>query len=142
MDIKYFISHNNENIMIFEVQDNKLVVLKKDGEESHLYDNKEFWSWWEHKTVYKNEEVSFLIATELDSFEIPQNINIAKKNTWKMKELEEIKKLISFNQKILTFPEMEKIEFSKKKKNEVKSKIETKPDSIQAYFQNKTQVTK
>ena len=32
--------------------------------------------------------------------------------------------------------------FSKKKKNEVKSKIETKPDSIQSYFQNKTQVTK
>ena len=142
MAIKYFISHKDNSITIFEIQENQLVVLKKDGEESHLYNDKDFWSWWEHKTVYKNEEVSFLIATDEDTFEVPNNINISKKNTWKTKEIEKIKNLILSNQKILTFPEMEKIEFSKKKKNEVKSKIETKPDSIQAYIQNKTQVTK
>ena len=45
-------------------------------------------------------------------------------------------------QKILFFPEIEKEEFIKKDKNQKKSTLEVKPDSIQAYFQNKMQVTK
>ena len=71
MAIKYFISHKDNSITIFEIQENQLVVLKKDGEESHLYNDKDFWSWWEHKTVYKNEEV--VINNNEDEGKLPKD---------------------------------------------------------------------
>ena len=92
MVIKYFISHKDNNIAIFEIQENQLVVLKKDGEESHLYDVKEFWAWWDRKIHYNSEEISFIIATDEDSFEIPKSINITKTNVWKTKEIQKARR--------------------------------------------------
>lgn len=142
MVIKYYISNRDGEISIFEMQENQLKILKRDGENSQLYDYEEFWNWWEHKTVYKNEEVSFIVVTDNDWFKIPDNVNISDKNVWKSKEIEDIKKNICFNQKILFFPEVKNTETPLINKNKFNYSSDEKTETIQAYFLNKTQVTK
>lgn len=76
----FFIYHKDGNISLYEYIDKELIVLRSKGEEEQTYGHDAFWDWWRDKVEYQDEEISFFIMTDQDSFDIPSDIRIAKQN--------------------------------------------------------------
>ena len=77
-------------------------TLKKEGEKVFEFEPS-FWEWFKDKIDYNNEELSFVVITDID-FEIDNSIKISKTSRF-----ETFPKISTYkNSKILTFPKLEK----------------------------------
>ncbi|OQY39066.1 MAG: hypothetical protein B6229_04545 [Spirochaetaceae bacterium 4572_7] len=114
-------------------------IDKKDGEDFQLYDKDSFWAWWLDLIEYNDEELSFIIFTDRESFDdIPDEIKL-KSNI----DINVVRKIGRFNTLALntfTFPDVdyEKIEMVSKDVSKVSI---AEKGSLTEYFQNKSQVT-
>jgi len=68
-----------DNIYILEIFNNKVRVLKypnkllkREGEEFFNFDD-DFWDWFLRKIEYENEEIGFIIDTDMNEFAFPEN---------------------------------------------------------------------
>jgi len=94
-------------VSVYRLDDGSMVPLRYEGEERFLYSD-DFWKWFKKKIDYNNEELSFVVVSDVE-FEIPGDIVIAKKSSFdKMPVLREYK-----NTKIFTFPKIEQTEIKK-----------------------------
>jgi hypothetical protein len=103
----------------------KLSILRREGEEELDFDES-FWEWLRGKIEYEGEEVSFLVVSDRDEFEI-KGFNIAKRNIFEGKEINHKKG------KVFAFPffEIEKIE-------EEKEVIQKSSTPLMEYFIKKS----
>jgi len=76
----FFIYHKDGSISLYEYRNKELSVFKNKGEIEQTYDPDAFWDWWRDKVEYQDEEISFFIMTDQDSFDIPSDIRISKEN--------------------------------------------------------------
>ena len=130
----FFINHVNGNISLYEYIDKELSIFRNKGESEQTYEHDAFWDWWRDKVEYQDDEVSFLIATDQDKFDIPENIQIAKHNVLSKKIITK-KTKITFNKlKVINYPLIEEkdfLNFMKEKKHINKSiKLEKTIDEI------------
>jgi hypothetical protein len=72
----FLIWHAEDKISIHECVDNTLVALKNMGEDQQTFEAKAFWEWWKRKIEYNGEAVSFIIFTDKDAFNVPEDIKI------------------------------------------------------------------
>lgn len=75
--IYYFIKFFNNIISVYECSESKQTVLKNMGEDSHKFEYEVFWSWWKKKVEYQDEPSIFVVATDQDSFDVPDDIKIS-----------------------------------------------------------------
>ncbi len=73
----YFIRLFEDRISVYECTDNEQRVLKNMGEESQQYEHEHFWNWWRKKVEYQGDPSVFIIITDKDKFDVPQDIHIA-----------------------------------------------------------------
>jgi hypothetical protein len=117
----FFINYKDGNISLYEYIDNELIVFKNKGEVEQTYKNDDFWNWWRGKIEYQNEEVSFLIATDQDEFDIPDNIQIATQNILSKKIITKKTKINFNNLKVINYPLIEKKDVFDFMKEEMKT---------------------
>ena len=109
--------------------------LKKGGESKWCYDET-FWDWFIEKITYQNEELSFVIATDIDDFKIPKSIKIAKNNQIKKDAYKEF--IGQFDFKIYTIPKINyKVNLIHKKKRPNSIDISEKNVTVK-YYKKKT----
>ena len=71
----FLIYEIKNKITLYEYNKNKFNIIKNNGEESTNFSNKElFWKFWKDKVQYQDENVGFIILTDEDLFDIPNNI--------------------------------------------------------------------
>ena len=116
----FFINHRDGNISLYEYADDKLSIFKNKGEDEQTYEYDVFWDWWRDKVEYQEEEVSFLIATDEDEFDIPNNIKIATKNILSKKIISKKIEISFKNLKVINYPIIEKKEVLSFIKEEIK----------------------
>jgi len=103
----FFIKHRDGNISLYEYIDEELSIFKNKGEVEQTYEHDVFWNWWRDKVEYQDEEVSFLIATDQDEFDIPDNIQIATQNILSKKIITKKIKINFNNFKVINYPLIE-----------------------------------
>jgi len=116
----FFINHRDGNISLYEYADNELSIFKNKGEDEQTYEYDVFWDWWRDKVEYQEEEVSFLIATDEDEFDIPDNIKIATQNILSKKIISKKIEINFRNLKIINYPLIEKKDVFNLMKEEMK----------------------
>jgi len=116
----FFINHRDGNISLYEYADDELSIFKNKGEDEQTYEYDVFWDWWRDKVEYQEEEVSFLIATDEDEFDIPNNIKIATKNILSKKIISKKIEISFKNLKVINYPIIEKKEVLSFIKEEIK----------------------
>jgi len=73
----FLIYEIKNKITLYEYNKNKFNIIKNNGEESTNFSNKElFWEFWKDKVQYQDENVGFIILTDEDLFDIPNNIKL------------------------------------------------------------------
>jgi len=98
--MNFIINLKNNIIEIKNYNDD--IILKREGEETFLYDNS-FWEWFKGKIGYDNEELSFIIITDKKQFLIDEKIKIPKVSGFKVKP----KLIISKNLNLFSYPPLE-----------------------------------
>ncbi|MCK5855239.1 MAG: hypothetical protein KAG56_08450 [Sulfurovaceae bacterium] len=73
----YLIQLFNNMISIHECTESQQSALKHMGEESQKFQYEAFWVWWKKKVEYQGEPATFIIITDKDTFDVPQDILIA-----------------------------------------------------------------
>ena len=143
----FLIYEIKNKITLYEYNKNKFNIIKNNGEESTNFSNKElFWKFWKDKVQYQDENVGFIILTDEDLFDIPNNIKLTNEiqiATEAIESLIEIKNLRYKN--LISYPtgfDMDiDVEFlednSLDKIDEPKEKENTSGD-LREYFLNKT----
>ncbi len=143
----FLIYEIKNKITLYEYNKNKFNIIKNNGEESTNFSNKElFWEFWKDKVQYQDENVGFIILTDEDLFDIPNNIKLTNEiqiATEAIESLIEIKNLRYKN--LISYPtgfDMDiDVEFlednSLDKIDEPKEKENTSGD-LREYFLNKT----
>jgi len=116
----FFINHRDGNISLYEYADDELSIFKNKGEDEQTYEYDVFWDWWRDKVEYQEEEVSFLIATDEDEFDIPDNIKIATQNILSKKIISKKIEINFRNLKLINYPLVEKQEVLSFIKEEIK----------------------
>jgi len=116
----FFINHRDGNISLYEYADDELSIFKNKGEDEQTYEYDVFWDWWRDKVEYQEEEVSFLIATDEDEFDIPDNIKIATQNILSKKIISKKIEISFKNLKVINYPIIEKKEVLSFIKEEIK----------------------
>lgn len=117
-----------------------LEVLKNNGEEEQVFNEKEYWTWFLKKNEYENEALSFLVLTDKDEFLLPDNIVLAESNSAMDLDIQEIQTTLDsdFELKLLAFPEINnlKIQDVVVSSNNKKPKkcVAIKKKGIQEYF--------
>ena len=117
-----------------------LEVLKNNGEEEQVFNEKEYWTWFLKKNEYENEALSFLVLTDKDEFLLPDNIVLAESNSAMDLDIQGIQTTLDsdFELKLLAFPEINnlKIQDVVVSSNNKKPKkcVAIKKKGIQEYF--------
>ncbi len=143
----FLIYEIKNKITLYEYNKNKFNIIKNNGEESTNFSNKElFWKFWKDKVQYQDENVGFIILTDEDLFDIPNNIKLTNEiqiATEAIESLIEIKNLRYKN--LISYPtgfdmniDVEFLEDNSLDKiDEPKEKENTSGD-LREYFLNKT----
>ena len=143
----FLIYEIKNKITLYEYNKNKFNIIKNNGEESTNFSNKElFWEFWKDKVQYQDENVGFIILTDEDLFDIPNNIKLTNEiqiPTEAIESLIEIKNLKYKN--LISYPtgfdmniDVEFLEDNSLDKiDEPKEKENTSGD-LREYFLNKT----
>ena len=143
----FLIYEIKNKITLYEYNKNKFNIIKNNGEESTNFSNKElFWKFWKDKVQYQDENVGFIILTDEDLFDIPNNIKLTNEiqiPTEAIESLIEIKNLRYKN--LISYPtgfdmniDVEFLEDNSLDKiDEPKEKENTSGD-LREYFLNKT----
>ncbi len=143
----FLIYEIKNKITLYEYNKNKFNIIKNNGEESTNFSNKElFWEFWKDKVQYQDENVGFIILTDEDLFDIPNNIKLTNEiqiPTEAIESLIEIKNLRYKN--LISYPtgfdmniDVEFLEDNSLDKiDEPKEKENTSGD-LREYFLNKT----
>ncbi len=143
----FLIYEIKNKITLYEYNKNKFNIIKNNGEESTNFSNKElFWEFWKDKVQYQDENVGFIILTDEDLFDIPNNIKLTNEiqiATEAIESLIEIKNLRYKN--LISYPtgfdmniDVEFLEDNSLDKiDEPKEKENTSGD-LREYFLNKT----
>lgn len=130
----FFIEYFKNNISIHEYVDNKRCVLKYMGEDTQRFDYEKFWDWWRKKVEYQQEEVMFIIFTDKETFDVPENINILPIKNINQSKKDDLSSIPSLptNAKMITKPENLDLNvgFSKK----IKRNLKTKSPTISPYI--------
>jgi len=104
---KFVIYLIDRYISVYRFDDGNMIALRYEGEERFPYSD-DFWEWFKKKIDYNNEELSFVVVSDVE-FEISGDIVIAKKSSF-----DEIPVLREYkNTKIFTFPKIEQTEIKK-----------------------------
>ena len=143
----FLIYEIKNKITLYEYNKNKFNIIKNNGVESTNFSNKElFWEFWKDKVQYQDENVGFIILTDEDLFDIPNNIKLTNEiqiPTEAIESLIEIKNLRYKN--LISYPtgfdmniDVEFLEDNSLDKiDEPKEKENTSGD-LREYFLNKT----
>lgn len=143
----FLIYEIKNKITLYEYNKNKFNIIKNNGEESTNFSNKElFWEFWKDKVQYQDENVGFIILTDEDLLDIPNNIKLTNEiqiPTEAIESLIEIKNLRYKN--LISYPtgfdmniDVEFLEDNSLDKiDEPKEKENTSGD-LREYFLNKT----
>jgi len=107
----YLIHCIQNQISISEYEEGIFTALKKNGETVQWFDADHFWDWFVDKIEYDEEKLSFAIITDLETFEIPEHIQLSETNTF-LNEDKIAQKLneLAHGYTILTQPEIEDLE--------------------------------
>ena len=84
--MKFILKIKNGFVEVSECVGDEIEILKREGEKRQIF-NSEFWEWFRKKIEYENEEVSFLIKSDV-KVDIPKFFNISKKNLFSKECLE------------------------------------------------------
>ena len=76
--IYYLIKLFEGMISIYECTDHRQSVLKNMGEASQKFEDDVFWAWWRKKVEYQGEPSIFIIVTDQDQFDVPEDIQVAE----------------------------------------------------------------
>ena len=143
----FLIYEIKNKITLYEYNKNKFNIIKNNGEESTNFSNKElFWKFWKDKVQYQDENVGFIILTDEDLFDIPNNIKLTNEiqiATEAIESLIEIKNLRYKN--LISYPtgfdmdiDVEFLEDNSLDKIDEPKEKENTSGELREYFLNKT----
>jgi len=100
----YIIKYIDNQISVFEYENNSLTPIKHRGESAQKFVAPDFWSWFKNKIEYEEEPLSFIVLCDA-VLKIDDSIKLAKKHFLSQSQIEEIfyEEDLS-NLKILSFP--------------------------------------
>lgn len=124
------ITYRDGLVSVLEYQDNKILTLKNNGEESWDF-SPNFWQWLKEKISYNGEPISFVIISDEGLFDHPpSSFKLADHNT--------CHQCITKDDSIQAYPKLS-TEPEKQVVSEPPLQPKTKSGSLQGYFVGKTQ---
>ena len=96
--MKFILKIKNGFVEVSECIDDEIEILKREGEKRQPF-NEEFWEWFKNKIEYSNEEVSFLVKSDVE-FELPSFFRLSKTNLFENEKCLEAFKDFKFIPKI------------------------------------------
>ena len=130
---KISLSEYDSDTKIFE-------KIKKNGEIWQEFEEGEFWRWFQKKIDYEEEELSFAIVSDRETFAINPMIQLSKINF--VKNRSDISQLlmseIDANTQLYFIPHFENT--TQKKQIKITPKKQIKKESLSEYYANRTKL--
>ncbi|CAA6814414.1 MAG: Unknown protein [uncultured Thiotrichaceae bacterium] len=130
------------DISLYDFTDGKSSPVKNMGELKQKFEFERFWTWWKTKVEYReSDEFAFIIFTDLEEFQIPQDILITKKvDVNPLKKLQQYAPMLPKNVKIFTQPAsiFSDITFQKEASKKRNTKVPLANGSLEDYFVKET----
>jgi len=78
-ELHFFLFHQKDEISVYDLNNEALTPLRFKGEEQQRYaadeqSQRAFWSGFKQKIGYQNQPLNFLVVTDDDTFELPEEL--------------------------------------------------------------------